>query len=123
MLDWLDEPDEDGSQTFREPNDRRTTPSPLPCKTRCEARLDGVGRHTKRPAKCLGQMVVELPEDQARATRDELTKPIHRERPRAVSGTGAFFRLGLPANHSIIWAIIHGILGWLYVIYFALFRS
>lgn len=73
MLDWLDEPDEDGSQTFREPNDRRTTPSPLPCKTRCEARLDGVGRHTKRPAKCLGQMVVELPEDQARAIRDELT--------------------------------------------------
>jgi hypothetical protein len=27
------------------------------------------------------------------------------------------------ANHSILWAIIHGILGWLYVIYFALFRS
>ena len=27
------------------------------------------------------------------------------------------------ANHSILWAIIDGILGWLYVIYFALFRS
>jgi hypothetical protein len=25
------------------------------------------------------------------------------------------------ANHSILWAIIHGILGWLYVIYFACF--
>src|ERR1019366_4263478 len=25
------------------------------------------------------------------------------------------------ANHSILWAIIDGILGWLYVIYFALF--
>ena len=25
------------------------------------------------------------------------------------------------ANHSILWAIIHGILGWFYVIYFALF--
>jgi len=24
-------------------------------------------------------------------------------------------------NHSILWAIIHGILGWLYVIYVALF--
>ena len=24
-------------------------------------------------------------------------------------------------NHSILWAIIHGILGWLYVIYIALF--
>ncbi len=22
------------------------------------------------------------------------------------------------ANHSVIWAIIHGILGWLYVIYY-----
>jgi hypothetical protein len=27
------------------------------------------------------------------------------------------------ANHSILWAIIDGILGWLYVIYFAPFRS
>ena len=26
-------------------------------------------------------------------------------------------------NHSILWAIIDGVLGWLYVIYFALFRS
>lgn len=25
-------------------------------------------------------------------------------------------------NHSILWAIIHGILGWLYVIFVALFR-
>jgi hypothetical protein len=24
-------------------------------------------------------------------------------------------------NHSILWAIIHGMLGWLYVIYWALF--
>jgi hypothetical protein len=27
------------------------------------------------------------------------------------------------ANHSILWAIIHGIFGWLYVVYFALFRA
>ena len=27
------------------------------------------------------------------------------------------------ANHSILWAIIDGILGWLYVIYFVLFRG
>jgi hypothetical protein len=26
-----------------------------------------------------------------------------------------------PANHSILWAIIDGILGWLYMIYHALF--
>jgi hypothetical protein len=25
-------------------------------------------------------------------------------------------------NHSILWAIIDGILGWIYVIFFALFR-
>ena len=25
--------------------------------------------------------------------------------------------------HSLLWAIIHGILSWIYVIYFALFRS
>ena len=24
-------------------------------------------------------------------------------------------------NHSVIWAIIHGLFGWLYVIYWALF--
>ena len=26
-------------------------------------------------------------------------------------------------NHSILWAILHGILSWLYVIYFALTRE
>ena len=26
-------------------------------------------------------------------------------------------------NHSILWAIIHGIFSWLYVIYFALFKN
>jgi len=26
-------------------------------------------------------------------------------------------------NHSILWAIIHGLLSWIYVIYFALFWS
>jgi hypothetical protein len=26
-------------------------------------------------------------------------------------------------NHSILWAIIHGILSWFYVIYFALTRN
>lgn len=26
-------------------------------------------------------------------------------------------------NHSILWAIIHGILSWLYVIYYALTRN
>lgn len=26
-------------------------------------------------------------------------------------------------NHSLLWAIIDGVLGWIYVIYFALFRA
>jgi hypothetical protein len=38
-------------------------------------------------------------------------------------GSALAIAISYTANHSIIWAIIHGILGWLYVIYFALFRS
>jgi hypothetical protein len=26
-------------------------------------------------------------------------------------------------NHSIFWAIVDGLLGWIYVVYFALFRG
>ena len=38
-------------------------------------------------------------------------------------GSAIAIAISYSANHSILWAIIHGILGWLYVIYFALFRS
>jgi hypothetical protein len=38
-------------------------------------------------------------------------------------GSALAIAISYTANHSILWAIIHGILGWLYVIYFALFRS
>jgi hypothetical protein len=38
-------------------------------------------------------------------------------------GSALAIAISYTANHSIPWAIIHGILGWLYVIYFALFRS
>jgi hypothetical protein len=38
-------------------------------------------------------------------------------------GSALAIAISYTANHSIVWAIIHGILGWLYVIYFALFRS
>jgi hypothetical protein len=40
-------------------------------------------------------------------------------------GFGSAFAIAISytANHSILWAIIHGVLGWLYVIYFALFRT
>jgi hypothetical protein len=38
-------------------------------------------------------------------------------------GSALAMTISYTTNHSILWAIIHGILGWLYVIYVALFRS
>jgi hypothetical protein len=38
-------------------------------------------------------------------------------------GSALAIAISYNANHSIIWAIIHGLLSWLYVAYFALFRS
>jgi hypothetical protein len=38
-------------------------------------------------------------------------------------GSALAIAISYTANHSILWAIIHGVLGWLYVLYFALFRS
>ena len=38
-------------------------------------------------------------------------------------GSALAMAISCPTNHSILWAIIDGILGWIYVIYFALFRS
>ena len=37
-------------------------------------------------------------------------------------GTALAIAVSYTNNHSILWAIIHGILGWLYVVYVALFR-
>ncbi len=37
-------------------------------------------------------------------------------------GTALAIAISYTNNHSILWAIIHGILSWLYVIYFALFH-
>ena len=38
-------------------------------------------------------------------------------------GSALAIAISYTTNKSILWAIIHGILGWLYVIYFALFWS
>jgi hypothetical protein len=38
-------------------------------------------------------------------------------------GSALAIAISYTNNHSIVWAIIDGILGWLYVIFFALFRS
>jgi len=38
-------------------------------------------------------------------------------------GSALAIAISYTTNHSILWAITHGIFGWLYVIYFALFRA
>jgi len=38
-------------------------------------------------------------------------------------GTALAITISYTRNHSILWAIIHGILGWLYVIWSALFHE
>lgn len=38
-------------------------------------------------------------------------------------GTALAIAISWSQNQSILWAIIHGVLSWLYVIYFALTRS
>lgn len=38
-------------------------------------------------------------------------------------GSALAIVLSYVANKSILWAIIHGLLSWIYVIYFALFRQ
>ena len=38
-------------------------------------------------------------------------------------GSALAMAISYSTNHSILWAIIHGVLGWVYVVYFALFRA
>jgi hypothetical protein len=38
-------------------------------------------------------------------------------------GSALAITISYTENHSILWAIIHGLFGWLYVVYFALFRA
>jgi hypothetical protein len=37
-------------------------------------------------------------------------------------GTALAIAISWSTNHSILWAIVHGFLSWLYVIYFAITR-
>jgi len=37
-------------------------------------------------------------------------------------GTGLAMAISFDVNHSILWAIFHGLCSWLYVIYFAVTR-
>lgn len=38
-------------------------------------------------------------------------------------GTALAIAISYTTNHSILWAIIDGILSWVYVVFFALFRA
>jgi hypothetical protein len=38
-------------------------------------------------------------------------------------GTALAIAISYTTNHSILWAIIHGIFSWVYVIYFALSQA
>jgi len=38
-------------------------------------------------------------------------------------GSALAIAMSWSANKSILWAIFHGLLGWIYVIYYALFKS
>ncbi len=38
-------------------------------------------------------------------------------------GSALAMAISFNVNHSILWAIVDGILSWIYVIYFALFRA
>ena len=51
------------------------------------------------------------------------TVVIRREVVRSGIGFGSALAIAISwsANHSILWAIIHGIFSWFYVIYYALF--
>ncbi len=37
-------------------------------------------------------------------------------------GTALAIAISWSENHSILWAIVHGLFSWLYVIYYALFK-
>jgi hypothetical protein len=38
-------------------------------------------------------------------------------------GSALAITISYSTNHSILWAIIHGILSWLYMVHFALFHG
>ncbi|KAF1691321.1 hypothetical protein CSC64_09470 [Pseudoxanthomonas koreensis] len=37
-------------------------------------------------------------------------------------GTALAITISWTANKSLLWVLIHGILGWIYVVYYALFK-
>ena len=62
----------------------------------------------------------------ARTSRPAYTYVTSRTRTAArvgvTMGTALAITISWSENHSILWAIVHGFLSWLYVIYYALTR-
>jgi hypothetical protein len=55
-----------------------------------------------------------------RCERKPLLRSSGRGRAKYRVGLGSTLAISCTNNHSILWAMIHGILGWLYVIHIAL---
>ena len=49
--------------------------------------------------------------------------PVESVKYGASFGSALAIAISYTTNHSVLWAIVHGILSWLYVVYFALFRA
>ena len=77
-------------------------------------------RHEASDALVVGQVGAH---HEAVGRIDLEVEPPEGDRTRANVGFGSALAIAISYtnNHSILWAIIHGILGWLYVIYIALF--
>jgi hypothetical protein len=50
------------------------------------------------------------------------TRVVEVTRAGASFGSALAIVISWSVNHSILWAIVHGLLSWLYVVYFALTR-
>jgi hypothetical protein len=65
-----------------------------------------------------GPILDPIPEPRMRSS----TRAVEVTRAGVSFGSALAIAISWSVNHSILWAIVHGILSWLYVIYFALTR-
>lgn len=67
---------------------------------------------------CMTGPVYDPPQAQTQSS----TRVVEVVRKGASFGSALAMVISWSVNHSILWAIVHGLLSWLYVIYFALTR-
>ncbi len=81
------------------------------------------GRHSRRPARVLFDMTSGPVYDGAPPVRERV---VYKSKQVVKTGVGFGSALAIAiswsVHHSILWAIIHGIFSWVYVIYYALTR-